>query len=129
MARQDQSTRIPLTRVTDVLEQSIVDHDQQRAEGLGSLGTLRRAKAAQLAREQARLSRKLGSDAPRVQEVAAKLAANQSFMVALKYEADRARIEVPAVAADSWVFHGHVLDDKLAGVPDLTVALYDANGT
>lgn len=102
--------------------------DQLRADGLDRLQTLRAVKNARLQREEARLTQKLGADHPRVTEIREQLKANANLRRDLELESKRARIEVPQVDSNTWCLHGFVRNKSLAGVPNLTVALFDETG-
>ncbi|HYN86380.1 MAG TPA: hypothetical protein VER32_14115 [Pyrinomonadaceae bacterium] len=108
------------------LEERTGGADRLRAERLGHLAALRRAKDAGLRRERERLARKYGEEHPRVAETAARITVNASLARDLDLEAARARVEVPRVDAKGWAVHGHVRDRELKPVAGLTVALYDA---
>ena len=66
--------------------------DAARVEGLESLQRLRTAKAAMLAREQARLTAKYGADHPRVQALAQQISVNRLLVAHVGAEAARAQI-------------------------------------
>ncbi len=102
--------------------------DELRANGLDRLQSLRAVKNARLQREEARLTQKLGADHPRVNEIRGQLKANANLRRDLAVEAKRARIEVPQVDSNTWCLHGFVRDKSFAGVPNLTVALFDETG-
>jgi hypothetical protein len=102
--------------------------DQLRADGLDRLQALRAVKHARLHREESRLTKKLGADHPRVTEIRERLKANANLSRDLAVEAKRARIEVPQVDGKTWCLHGFVRNKSLAGVPNLTVALFDETG-
>ena len=79
-------------------------------------------------REKTRLAAKLGPTHPRVAEIDNRLQLNAAMMRDLKLEAARARTKVPQVDSNNWVLHGYVRDKAHEPAPNLTVALFDANG-
>jgi hypothetical protein len=99
-----------------------------RATMLDNLKLLRVAQAEGLRSEHERLSAKLGKEHPRVAALSIRRAENDDFIKGLTVEAERARVEVPKADAETWVLHGFVRDPQLRGVPNVTVALYDASG-
>jgi len=111
------------------LDKGMVGADTLRADELAHLSVLRQAKDTSLRNEQARLSQKLGPDHPRVVEINDRLELNAGIMRDLGLEVARARTEIPQVDENSWALHGYVRDQGGKGVSNLTVALYDQNGS
>jgi hypothetical protein len=107
------------------LEQRVEGADQLRADELGRLAGVRRAREASLKREEARLAKKHAAGHPRRAYIAGRLAANAGFVRDLDLEASRARTDIPKVAPNGWAVHGYVRDKDLKPVAGLTVALYD----
>jgi hypothetical protein len=103
--------------------------DQLRADGLDRLHALRTVKDASLRREEARLTRKLGANHPRVKEIRQRLKVNSVLMRDLALESKRARVEPPEVDNHTWCLHGFVRNKSHSGVPNLTVALFDQAGS
>ncbi len=117
---------IPLADLDSSLNGQIASLDPQRAQSLADLAAVRSAKAATLTREQKLLTLKLGANDPQVAAVATQAAANQTLQQALTVEIARTNTPAPAAGAQSYVFHGYVLDGQQKPLPQLTVALYDA---
>ena len=111
------------------LDKGIAGADTLRADRLDALTAVRAAKDQQLRREQARLAQKLGPTHQRVTEIDGRLTINAKMMRDLKLESARARTEVPQIDKTSWVLHGYVRDKTLNGVANLTVALFNQNGS
>jgi hypothetical protein len=118
----------PADQISQVLEENLPQLDVMRAAVLDRLHLVRVARAGNLNSEHARLSEKLGADDPRVRELAVRQADNDDFILALRVESERARVEVPEVQADTWILHGFVFDQQLRGISGVTVALYDPSG-
>jgi hypothetical protein len=129
MASQSETKRIPFTAVAQTLEQSIDGADPARATGLQDLHRVRAAKTQGMEREQARLSQKLGARDPRVLALNQRIELNRGFVRDLAIEIDHARTEAPIADENTWIVHGFVRDKELTGIPNLTVAIYDENGT
>ena len=116
----------------DVLREfnkTMLGADQLRADGLDRLHALRAVKETSLRREEARLTRKLGANHPRVNEIRQRLKVNSVLMRDLALESKRARVEPPDVDSKTWAFHGFVRNKSHSGVPNLTVALFDQAGS
>src|SRR5690606_3528723 len=108
---------------------TITGADTARTEGLMLLRRMQSAKTGALEREYRRLRSKLGASHPRVVEVAARIQANGMFIRDLDLAIVRSQTEAPAADPEGWIVHGLVLSEKLRGVPNLTVALFDERGT
>jgi hypothetical protein len=102
--------------------------DTGRVEGLEALRRLRTAKAAMLAREQARLTARYGANHPRVQALTQQITVNRLLVNHVGAEAGRARVAQVDADPKAWILHGRVLNRDLKGQPGLTVALYDSRG-
>lgn len=128
MTGQREDKRIPFCDITKGLNQGIEIADPLRTAGLERLARVRAIKETGLKREQERLKAKLGAEHPRVSAIATKLDANRELK--RDVELGLSRVATPAVRPEenSWVLHGHVRDKNRAGVPNLTVALYDDKG-
>lgn len=128
MSSDSDQKRVSFNEIAQALNKGIVGADPSRAERLERLQTVRRAKTTVMERERARLSQKLGAEHPRVMELTRKIQVNQGLVRDLSAEVVRARTEVPQADKSAWILYGHVRNKKLEGVPNLTVALYDAKG-
>jgi hypothetical protein len=102
--------------------------DTGRVEGLEALRRLRTAKAAMLAREQARLTAKYGANHPRVQALTQQITLNRLLVNHVGAEAGRVRVAQVDADPKAWVLHGRVMNQNHQGQPNLTVALYDSRG-
>ena len=102
--------------------------DQLRADGLDRLQAMRAVKQASLGREEARLTRKLGANHPRVNEIRGRLRLNSLLMRDLSLESQRVRVEPPEVDTKTWCLHGFVRDKSLKGVANHKVPLFDQTG-
>ena len=110
------------------LENQISGLDPLRAQALDGLKQLRAVRGAGYLRERERLALKYGADDPRVAALGDKARFNAGLSRDLDFEIDRAKTEAPVADEKSYVLHGFVRDRKGAGVPRLTVALYDDKG-
>ncbi|MGH8583539.1 MAG: hypothetical protein ACREWG_12300 [Gammaproteobacteria bacterium] len=129
MASQSDTKRVPFTSITQALEQAIDGADPARAAGLQGLHRVRAAKTKGMEREQARLSQKFGARDPRVLALNQRIELNRGFVRDLAIEVDHAGTESPIADENTWIVHGFVRDKALAGLPNLTVAIYDTKGT
>jgi hypothetical protein len=116
-----------VNQISQALQNNLPEADRLRAQTLDDLQLLRTARATGLKREHDRLS-ELDPDHPRLAELAARHEDNEELIGGLAIESERARVPVPAVNKETWVLHGIVRDQQLHGVPNVTVALYDASG-
>jgi hypothetical protein len=123
--RGSSGSNVSVGEVKFALERSLDGADAARGAALTGLARLRAAKSTGLQREQARLAAKYGAQDQRTLAVAERAAVNQVLVQQVSAEAVRATLEVPAADPRAWILHGRVLDAALAGVPSLTVALYD----
>jgi hypothetical protein len=117
-----------VNQITQTLLNNLPEIDSLRATALDDLRLLRTARAAGLQSEHQRLIVERGADDPRVAEIAVTRANNEEFIKGLTIESERARVPVPAADKDTWILHGFVRDLQQLGVPNVTVALYDAAG-
>lgn len=113
---------------TKAFRQQLLQADPLRARGLDALAQIRRGRAAGLEREHKRLIEVYGKDDPRVLATERRLASDRALVVQVTREAERAKAVVLEVGEGRWVLHGHVLCADLAGVPDVTISLHDADG-
>lgn len=102
--------------------------DALRAAGLKGLDRAASARQASLQRERERLSKRLGSDHPRVKAVAAQIEGAATLRRDVALEVARAETVSPQVGAQEWALHGYVRWKDLSPAPDLTVSLVDARG-
>ena len=129
MAINREERRIPLSDISQSLENAVTDTDLLRATGLEGLHKMRRVKEKSQQRELARLSQKLGADHPRVVALQQKATVNQVLIRNLELECDRAQIEMPIADDKTWILHGFVRDQEFKkGLSNLTVALYSQKG-
>jgi hypothetical protein len=110
------------------LDSAIESLDEQRAAGLQKLKRLRLIQQAGLERELQRMGKKHGAEHPKVKKIAARITTNEGAMADLEKEIEKARIETPKQAANTWTVQGRVLDESAAGVEDLVVSLFDEAG-
>src|SRR6185295_12966053 len=115
-----QDKQITVDEIAQGIDRGISTADLQRGIALERLDTARQAKDTSLRREQARLTDKYGSDHPRVQHLANKVAINQALRVQVVAETVRAKTEIPIVDQNTWVLHGFVRDVAGQGAPNLT---------
>jgi len=119
---------VPYTALTDPMQRVLPDADAQRLAGLTAFQAIQAVKAAGRARELERLKAKLGDSDPRVVALAATIEMRQARLRQLSAEVERASTPVVTADAETWVLHGRVRDETLAGVPGRKVALFDAKG-
>jgi hypothetical protein len=128
MAKSTPQTDVSPDEAARVIEEQIAGLDPQRAEALDGLKKLRAVRGAGYLRERERLALKYGADDPRVAALGEQARFNAGLGRDLDFEIDRAKTEAPVADEKSYVLHGFVRDRKGAGVPRLTVALYDEKG-
>lgn len=124
-----QDRQITLDNIAAGIDKGLSTADTQRGAAFDRLADTRQAKDTSLRREHARLSDKYGATHPRVQAISNKLVINQELRIQVAAETVRAKIEIPIVDQDTWVLHGFVRNQAQQGVQNLTVALYDPNGS
>jgi hypothetical protein len=115
-------------QIRQMLDSSITGLDAHRTEGLQQNLLLQTNKDRALKKEQARLQKKYGADHPRVAKISNRLAYNQAAVPDMKREFKQSMIDVPEFDTNTWMVHGRVLNQKLTGIKDLTLALYTADG-
>jgi hypothetical protein len=128
MAKSPSQPDVSPDEAARVLEEQIAGLDPQRAEALEGLKKLRAVRGAGHARERERLALKYGADDLRLAALGDKERFNAGLSRDLEFEIDRAKTEAPVADEKNYVLHGFVRDRKGAGVPRLTVALYDEKG-
>lgn len=117
-----------VNQISQALLNNLPEVDRLRATALDDLKFLRTARAAGLQSEHKRQIANLGADHPRVAELVVRLVDNEEFIRGLATESERTRVPVPAADKETWILHGFVRDLQQRGVPNVTVALYDASG-
>ncbi|HKQ31496.1 MAG TPA: hypothetical protein VJS66_09440 [Burkholderiales bacterium] len=117
--------RVSYTETAKYLNQGLEHADPMRLEGLTELQRVRAVKGANLQREHARLTQKLGATHPRVTALKQKLDNNAALERDLELGVKRAQTPAVFPEANSWTLHGHVRNVARKGVPNMTVALYD----
>lgn len=115
-------------QIRQMLDSSVTGLDAHRTESLQHTLLLQSNKNRALKKEEVRLQKKYGADHPRVAKIANRLDYNRSALPDMKTEFERSQINVPEFDPNTWMVHGRVLNQKLAGIKDLTLALYDADG-
>lgn len=112
------------------LESAFGALDANRATGYAQLGQMRSAKSASLAREQKFLAIKHGSTStPRAQYAAAALGRNEGLRRELASAQEVLETPAPQVDDKSFIIYGFVRRRDQTGIPGLTLALTDADGT
>ena len=97
-----------------------------RQDFLNSLREIEILSQAMLQREVKRLSRKLGADHPRVQNLETQLNNKLTLIKVLEAELELAKFRVPEVDPDAWVVQGKVVDEESKqGMGKVIVSLYD----
>lgn len=117
----NESFRTELKSVFDAL-------DNETTASLGQARELQLAARALLDLEAARLARKLGGDAPRVQALKAQAAGRVEVMRAIDVEAQVAAVRVPRVEKADTLLHGRITDAALNRVSGVSVQLVNARG-
>ncbi len=107
------------------IDTSLDEVDNLRLDGLNRLRLMHDVKKRGLVKEHQRLVDYLGPEHPRVKTLAARISSQEMLDQDLESEINRAQIQVPTVAADSWMVHGLVLGKASQGQSGLTVGLYD----
>lgn len=103
-----ETPRVPLAQIEDLMRTSGQRGDALRADGLTCLATIKRTKLIQTRRERARLAVRHGEGSDRVARLDRQLATEHRFLVNTRAEADR--VTTPTLARDSgaWQVHGYV---------------------
>lgn len=110
------------------IDTSLNEVDNLRLDGLQRLKLMQDVKNRALVKEHQRLAEKLGLEHPRVKTIAARISYQEMLGKDLEREISKAQIQVPTLAADSWMVHGLVLDKADRGQSGMTVGLYDEKG-
>ena len=127
-SNQTQDSFIPVGDIAKNVGERLSDLDDERAVALDSLLLLRKAKANTLVREYNRLLNVLGPNHPRSVKLLNQIDVNKNLTGDLAAEAVRARTKLPNPTAHAWTVCGFVRDQKLRGVPKLTVAFFTPSG-
>jgi len=127
MDTTSQPKQIPVSQVSDTLEQTVANLDQARAADLDEMSQVRTAKFTGLARDRARLAAKLGETDPRVVALDRSIALHGETTAGFRSESAAASVTPPHVTAQSWALHGNVLDASRKPIQGVTVALYEKN--
>lgn len=109
------------------LDETFDGLDTERSKGLKRMKLLQDVKSSTLAKEKTRLEQKYGTDHPRVQKIANRLAYNQGAAQELNVEIERSEISVPEFDLKTWLVHGRVVDIDGKALEGLTVSLSDEN--
>lgn len=107
------------------LDETFDGLDNERVQGLQRLQTLQKVKDNALQREKIRLEKKYGENHPRVQKINERLSYNQGAFNDLAVETQRASSPSPVFGLNTWVVHGHVVDQNKNPIKGVTVSLYD----
>ncbi len=93
------------------------------------LAQICQARANQLRREAAALTKEYGAADPGVLAVQASLKTEQAMVTVLGVARDAVSIPAPAVPANGWVLYGRIRHADLTPAPHLTVSLADQSKT
>lgn len=110
-------------------EASLLDSlDNDRLAFLRNLKDVQIISHALFQHEARRLSRKLGNDHPRVQQLQARLQENVNFIQDLEIQQEISEIRVPEVGETDALIHGRLVDENRRGIAGLTVFLENEAG-
>lgn len=108
------------------LQEAFKNLEDDVQKTLESLREIEILSHAMLQREVDRLSRKLGSDDPRVQRLEIQLVNKLSLIKVLEAEVELVKIRVPEVDPDEWIVQGEVVDgESKQGMGGVMVSLHD----
>ena len=99
----------------------------EHLETLNKFKDLQIIKQVQLQYEAERMSKKLGKDHPRTQQLNARLKKNLDIINALVVEGQIARIKVPEISDTDTLIHGRVTDRNYRGIWGVNTCLTDAD--
>jgi hypothetical protein len=119
---------VSVSETVSTVQSRVGGADTVRASQLDGLSTLRQAKAGSVARERTRLAAVLGADHPRVVALDRKVEADAKVNAQITRALDTAQTAGPKADANTWIVHGHVRNRDLSPAPNVTVALYTADG-
>jgi hypothetical protein len=123
------SPRIALATIEDLMKTSGRRGDALRGDGLAGLAAVKRAKLIQTRRERARIAVRHGEDSDRVARLDRQLAIEHRFLVNTRAEADR--VATPMLQRDNaaWQVHGYLRSqDGLARAQYGVALLGDIDG-
>lgn len=130
MATQKRSTTsLSFEQIEKIAEGLPAQMDGFRADGLGRLGSVKRAKLVQSRRERGRLEAKHGAGHPLVVEADQRMTNEHSLLVNSRMERDRVNVTAVERQDGAWLLHGYVRTRDGLAISKATVALYpDADG-
>ena len=111
--------------IEDRLEAALKHVEEFRGQDLSVLADLLQQKNQSLRRELDRLSRKLGKDHPRVEQMAARLDAKKALLDELKSMLRTSEIPGPKPEEGDWKVSGQVLDPDKRAAGGLMVRVFD----
>lgn len=120
--------QVPVADALRTIQSGLVRIDAERAAAFGDLITFQSAKRNLLARHETLLALKLGADDARILDQKARGAAIDAALGDLQTAQAVAATPMPEVEPDGYVLHGFIRDADRQPVPDVVVALYDADG-
>jgi hypothetical protein len=127
-AGRGDSTTIPLASITARAQTVLPSADATRVSGLRGLQLLRTARHSGLSRALEQLKEKHGADDPRTVGIQKMVDADAAFVQHLAAEAERAATPPVVAAAGSYIVHGRVRDETLAGLGKYVVTLTHTPG-
>jgi hypothetical protein len=123
------SPRIALTQIEELMASSPQRGDALRAAGLDGLIAVKRVKLIQTRRERARVAVRHGETSDRVARLDRQLALEHRFLVNMRAEADRVAAPMPAQDENAWHVHGYLRSQDGVSRAKYGVALFaDADG-
>jgi hypothetical protein len=114
--------------LADQINKLVEQLTSSRGEALANARSLQMAGQGLIQREELRLSRKLGKDHPRVQQLRQRRESMLGNIQRLSAEKQISEIRPPEVQENEALVHGRVLDERAQGIPGLQVTLVDKNG-
>jgi len=114
--------------INRTLEAGIYEADEERARLLQGMRLVQAARVQGGARHLRRLSGVPDIQVDRARTLADRLQQDRRLERALRVEATRARLSVPDPDPGAWILYGHVLDEGLDPVPDVSVVLAGTRG-
>ncbi|MCD4768142.1 MAG: hypothetical protein K8R34_16775 [Methanosarcinales archaeon] len=109
------------------LEKSLLKLTKEYLPILDNFKDLQIIKRVQLQSEAEIMSKKLGKDHPRTQQLNARLKKNLDIINALVVEGQIARIKVPEISGTDTLIHGRVTDRNYRGIWGVNTCLADAD--
>lgn len=117
-----------LNKFAKELQDSFTQHERDNLDSILQLKDIRLFGHLLLEREAKRLSKKLGSEHPRVQAIRTNLQRNQETIEELSAQHEVANIEVPEPEENGSLFHGRITDEHGIGVAGANVVLTEVSG-